>query len=197
MNNSPTRTETHSSPVNRSERMRFYINMNGAMDDGFVKHWITPTVCIGDWRSSYTEFDVVVNANMPHNLIAHRKIGRMEETLNGRTCTLYLVGMYDSDTEDLNGYLEILLPRLKKRYEQDPNTTFLFHCFAGKSRSVVIALAFLVEVMGMTFEAAYELVKTKRPIIEPRPSFIEGLRPLTASPLDISKLTITTSPLKI
>jgi len=39
---------------------------------------------------------------------------------------------------------------------------FLLHCYAGKSRSVAIAIAFMVEVLGMTFDSGLELIKEKR-----------------------------------
>ena len=156
--------------------MPFYANIRGFYDDGMRKNWITPTVCIGDGWSSYEWFDVVVNANTPQNRIPHKKIGRREEQSLSSKCTLYLVGMYDADIEDVNRYVDILIPKLKVRYEQDPTTKFLFHCFAGKSRSVALALAFLVEVMNMEFEEALVLVKDRRPIVNPRPHFIETLR---------------------
>ena len=156
--------------------MPFYANMHGFYDDGMRKNWITNTVCIGDWCSSYEEFDIVVNANTPQNRIKHKKIGWRKEKSDNHNCTLYLVGMYDADIEDLNNYINKLIPSLKLRYEQDPTTKFLFHCFAGKSRSVAIALSFLVEVMNMSFDEASELVKEKRPIVLPRPLFIDTLR---------------------
>jgi len=161
----------------------FYMNLLGEIDDGMRKDWIIPTVCIGDYNSSYFGFDVVVNANFPYNRIPHRKIGRREEPnvlypdcnlYLG--CTLYLVGLCDHDEENIDDYVSNIIPKLKKIYDENPDTQFLFHCFAGKSRSVAIALAFLVEVMGMAFEDALGRIKEKRPIIEPRPSFIKTLR---------------------
>lgn len=154
----------------------FLGNFIGAYDDGYRKHWITPYVCIGDSTSSYQEFDVVVNADYPNNFIPHGKCGRRDEK-HKKNCTLYLVGLcdHDSEIENLEGCIEYLIPRLRKKYEEDKECTFLFHCYAGKSRSVALALAFMVEVLGMEYYQAYEFIKEKRPIIKPRPLFITFL----------------------
>lgn len=154
----------------------FYFNMNGLIDDGFRKNYITPNICIGDCESSYIDFNVVININYPYNRITHQKIGRREEYKDDHKCNLYLVGMCDHDSENICSYIDIIIPKLKKRYEEDNNIKFLFHCYAGKSRSVAIALAFMVEVMGMSFDDALLLCKEKRPIIEPRKLFIDMLR---------------------
>ena len=108
-------------------------------------------------------------------------MGRREEETYDHKCTLYLVGMCENICE----CVDIIIPRLRKKYDEENNTKFLFHCYAGKSRSVVIALAFMVEVMGMTFDNALLLVKEKRPIVEPRPLFIEDLRKRYVKPLYI------------
>jgi len=154
----------------------FYLNFMGACDGvTYVnKHWITPKVCIGDAESSYERFDIVVNANYPHNYVKHGNIGRKEMT--DYKCTLYLVGMCDHDTEDIIPYVEDLIPRLKIKYNEKPSLKILFHCFAGKSRSVSLALAYLVEVIGMNLDDALSLIKEKRPHVDPRPLFIETLR---------------------
>jgi protein-tyrosine phosphatase len=154
----------------------FYLSMCGAYDLGHNKNFITPTVCIGDGDSSYERFNVVINANFPPNRIKHQNVARREESVYNNKCTLYLVGMFDHESEPLDFYLDYLIPRLRTRYEENPKCRFLFHCFAGKSRSVALALAFLVEVMGMQFDNALELVKEKRPIVQPKQAFIQMLR---------------------
>jgi hypothetical protein len=154
----------------------FFLNMTGAYDTGTHKDWITDTICIGNGNSSYESFDVVVNADYPTNRFKHGGCGRREEKLDSHCCTLYLVGLYDDDSEPLDFHLNYVMPRLRAKYTANPRCRFLFHCYAGKSRSVVIALAFLVEVLNMTLENAFALVKEKRPIIEPRPFFMEILR---------------------
>ena len=47
----------------------------------------------------------------------------------------------------------------------------LVHCFAGKSRSATICIAYLLKTSGMEYHAAFELVREARPIINPNPGF--------------------------
>jgi hypothetical protein len=148
----------------------FLFEMIGAYDTGTDKTEITPFLSIGNHRSSYKPFDIVVNADYPNNYIQNKKIGRLEHV----HCTIFLIGLCDHDSEEINTYIDNLIPRLSLVYQE--NSRILFHCYAGKSRSVVLALAFLVEIVGMTFEDAYELVKEKRPCIKPREHFINIVR---------------------
>jgi len=154
----------------------FFYHLTGAIEEEDSKHWITPTVAVGGLSSSYECFNVVVNANYPYNHIKQGKITRREENFDNSRCTLYLLGMCDHDQEHLDNYLDLIIPRLSDEFKERPSTRFLFHCYAGKSRSVVLAAAFLVEVMGMELDAALALIQEKRWFVAPRPSFVETLR---------------------
>lgn len=52
----------------------------------------------------------------------------------------------------------------------------LIHCFAGRSRSVTVVVAYLMKTYRMSFYHALELVKSKRPQAAPNPGFIMQLR---------------------
>jgi protein-tyrosine phosphatase len=52
------------------------------------------------------------------------------------------------------------------------------HCYAGISRSASIIIAYLILKKNYTYEDAYNLVKSKRPIIHPNPGFNEILKKL-------------------
>ncbi|CAN4112753.1 unnamed protein product [Withania somnifera] len=51
----------------------------------------------------------------------------------------------------------------------------LVHCFAGKSRSATIVIAYLMKKHGMSHSEAFQLVKSKRPIISPNAGFMTQL----------------------
>ena len=51
----------------------------------------------------------------------------------------------------------------------------LIHCAEGISRSCVIGAAYLYEC-GMSLEEAIELIRSKRPIVDPAPSLLRALR---------------------
>ncbi|KAI5065217.1 hypothetical protein GOP47_0019912 [Adiantum capillus-veneris] len=54
----------------------------------------------------------------------------------------------------------------------------LVHCFAGKSRSVTVVVAYLMKTYGMNFTEALDLVRSKRPQAAPNPGFILQLKML-------------------
>ncbi|KAG5627909.1 hypothetical protein H5410_013127 [Solanum commersonii] len=51
----------------------------------------------------------------------------------------------------------------------------LVHCFAGKSRSATIVIAYLMKKHGMSHSEAFELVKSKRPVVSPNAGFMTQL----------------------
>jgi protein-tyrosine phosphatase len=61
---------------------------------------------------------------------------------------------------------------------ESPDNKVLVHCFAGKSRSTTMVLAYLMEAQGMTLLEAYTLVKEKRPIVLPNMGFMVQLTAL-------------------
>lgn len=52
----------------------------------------------------------------------------------------------------------------------------LVHCFAGRSRSVTIILAYLMKKHRMSLSHALELVRSKRPQVGPNPGFMIQLQ---------------------
>jgi protein-tyrosine phosphatase len=54
----------------------------------------------------------------------------------------------------------------------------LVHCAAGMSRSATLVLAYLMIENRWSYNEAYQLVKSKRPIIEPNSGFVKQLKGL-------------------
>ncbi|KAJ7146590.1 protein-tyrosine phosphatase-like protein [Mycena epipterygia] len=52
----------------------------------------------------------------------------------------------------------------------------LVHCQQGVSRSASIVIAYLIRDCGMSYDAAYELVKRRRQCIRPNSGFVAALR---------------------
>lgn len=65
--------------------------------------------------------------------------------------------------------------------------TVLVHCAAGVSRSVSLALAYLIKHGGMRLSTAYGLVKNRRPRANPNPGFINQLKHFESRIHDSSK----------
>ena len=54
----------------------------------------------------------------------------------------------------------------------------LVHCFAGKSRSTSMVIAYLMVNQGMEYLTAFDLVREKRPSVNPNAGFCTQLRDL-------------------
>ncbi|RNF15032.1 phopshatase [Trypanosoma conorhini] len=56
------------------------------------------------------------------------------------------------------------------------NKGILLHCFAGLSRSVTVAAAYIMSRYNMTCDEALDLIKKARPAAQPNPGFMQSLR---------------------
>lgn len=68
------------------------------------------------------------------------------------------------------------LPYIRIAVESEENV--LVHCNAGVSRTAMIVIAYLMHYKGMQYKEAYELVKSKRPAIQPNEGFRRQLKVL-------------------
>lgn len=59
---------------------------------------------------------------------------------------------------------------------RDRNGRILVHCNAGVSRSASVCIAYLMCIESMSFDLAYDLVKSKRECIQPNAGFKKQLR---------------------
>ena len=127
---------------------------------------ITPYISIGNYTSSYVDFDVIVNLNHPYNNTTHHNI--IEKDFNHKK--LFMIGLLDAPDEEMLCLLKIMMPKLlalgRKR--------ILFHCYAGISRSATLAIAYLVHTNNISLQDAINLVKSKRNIIQPNNGFMKA-----------------------
>lgn len=139
--------------------------------------WITYQVAIGELNASYDAFDTIVNLayiNPTFNKMEHGKM--VVEKVGDKT--IYRLAVYDSDSDKelFSELLNQLLPMIvtgPARLEHNNRNKILFHCQSGKSRSVCTALAYLCKTTCMSFDECLEMIKEKRPIAAPRPSFLD------------------------
>jgi len=133
--------------------------------------WITSNVAIGNFESSYDPFNVIVNLNFPYNHAEHNSI----RTNIDRNHIIYRVGINDSPDEDMYNLLKVIIPKLIHIYKFHPDYKFLFHCYAGISRSSTLAIAFIAITNNMSVKDAYQLALSRRPIINPNEGFRKAL----------------------
>jgi len=84
------------------------------------------------------------------------------------------VKIWDSPTQEILPYFEECFNFIDNALEQ--NGAVLVHCAAGISRSPSFVIGYLMRKRRMSFEDAFQLVKSKRPIIEPNYGFIHQLQ---------------------
>ena len=81
----------------------------------------------------------------------------------------------DSDIENIKSHFLNAIQFLHQALDND-NHRILVHCFAGKSRSSTIIIAYLMHAKGMGYDEAFKFVKQKRDIIQPNKGFVQQLK---------------------
>lgn len=138
---------------------------------------ITDYIAVGDYLSSYEPFDVIVNLCFPENGLEHRQIAVSHITTDaGKNKTIIRVGINDESSEDMPSLLDKIIPYLLELHNQNSSIKILFHCYAGISRSSTVAIAYIMTVYGLTLNAAFNIVKSRRNFIKPNPGFVFALQ---------------------
>lgn len=68
----------------------------------------------------------------------------------------------DCSNDDISDILPECIQFIKTAHET--SGIVFVHCWAGKSRSACVVLAYMVKVLGLSFDNAYEYLKRKRDI---------------------------------
>lgn len=136
---------------------------------------ITNRIAIGDRNTSYQPYDIIVNLNYPDNGIGY---GELQEIIDEQNNKLIIrIGIPDvpSESQNMTLLLNKLMPRLAYYYLSNPRSTFLFHCYAGVSRSATLCIAMLMKLFYLPAKDAYQIAKQGRPIINPNQGFVDAL----------------------
>ena len=80
----------------------------------------------------------------------------------------------DSPTENISKYFDNVFKIINK-YHFDEHKNIYIHCMAGISRSSTVLIAYYMRKYCLPYKQAYELVKSKRNIIEPNRGFVRQL----------------------
>ena len=133
-------------------------------------HMITDDVAIGDYTTSYDNFDVIFNFNYPYNGVT---LGAIDTEID-YDCgeiqqTVYKVGLLDT-TIYSDMLMEIFIKLIPYLIESK-NKRILFHCYAGISRSTTAAILYFMLTTTMTLDQIYTLITSKRSHVNPNPTF--------------------------
>ncbi|RDY02236.1 Dual specificity protein phosphatase 1 [Mucuna pruriens] len=97
-----------------------------------------------------------------------------------------IIDVVDKDNEDLKQYFNECFDFIDEAKRHGGGV--LVHCFAGKSRSVTIVVAYLMKTLGMSFFEALQHVRSKRSAASPNQGFIRQLENFEKSLQGASKL---------
>ncbi|KAJ7121461.1 dual specificity phosphatase [Mycena epipterygia] len=86
----------------------------------------------------------------------------------------YRIEMEDSPSAALRPHLGPACDYI--RTALDNGESVLVNCHQGVSRSASIVIAYLIRDRAMSYDAAYELVKSQRACVRPNPGFVATLR---------------------
>jgi protein-tyrosine phosphatase len=86
-----------------------------------------------------------------------------------------LDGLADNTTLDISPFLKAALPWIEEVLIEESNRVLL-HCAAGQSRSGAMLVGYIMWKNKMTLVDALSLVRSKRPIVQPNPGFLEQLK---------------------
>jgi len=134
-------------------------------------NWIDDNIAVGDRKSDYSKFNIIVNLDFDNNGVQHHSIDM--NCLNGQH--IYKIGCLDSEEEDMGSLIKIVIPEIVQYYNRNKHLKILFHCAAGISRSSTMAIAFLCIAKNYSLWQALKLAREKRPIINPNRGFMNSL----------------------
>ncbi|KAF9075819.1 protein-tyrosine phosphatase-like protein [Rhodocollybia butyracea] len=93
---------------------------------------------------------------------------------NGIKVTSFKISILDTTSADLKPHLEEACNSIDRALRS--GRSVLVHCQQGISRSAAVVIAYLIRNHGMSYDAAYALVKRQRACIKPNAGFVGALR---------------------
>merc|ERR1719373_809142 len=82
---------------------------------------------------------------------------------------------------------------IRRAHEADPQHHVLVHCVQGISRSASVVIFYLMKYELMSLREAFEKTKKCRPIIEPRPEFLDQLGQFECDARGLAEPTLTSA----
>lgn len=131
---------------------------------------ILPNLYLGSWHA--TQLNILEECKIKNVFHFGFEVDEQSSDIN----------YYYSNLEDNSqsvGILKKLLPEVHNKINESlKKGAVLVCCSAGKSRSVSVMISYLILVKKYSFQDAYDLVKSKRQIINPNPQFLKMLQTL-------------------
>lgn len=126
-------------------------------------------IFLGSIGAAYNK-DGLINHKITHIL----SVANMVEALYPSDFTYKKIEVRDSADVDLEEHFDECFAFINEAKQN--GGAVLVHCFAGRSRSVTVVVAYLMKMLGMDFSQAFDLVRAKRPQAAPNPGFVIQLK---------------------
>ena len=104
----------------------------------------------------------IVNATIELPTVAYQK----QDTIQ--------IAVEDKVGAKLNIYFDLIADKINQVHLAGGK--ILVYCRAGQSRSATLCIAYFMKYHDMTFDQAYQFVRTRRPIIHPNRGFVHQLK---------------------
>ena len=143
-------------------------NMNYYYFKNFEATKILENVYLGNICSSY-DYETLKKLNITH--IVSVIAGYVPPFPND--FKYLVINALDDENTNLYPTFDLANKFIEECYENGGNV--LIHCKAGRSRSVCILGAYIVSMFGMHPSLILDIIRKKRPIIEPNPYFVKQL----------------------
>eukprot|EP00250_Pteridium_aquilinum_P002072 c12280_g1_i1 orf=534-1079(-) len=139
------------------------------MKDDNIPCEIQEGLFLGSIGAAYNK-DGLLNLKITHIL----SVANMVEAMYPSDFKYKQIEVCDSADVDLGEHFDECFTFINEA--RQTGGAVLVHCFAGRSRSVTVVVAYLMNTYGMNFSEAFDLVRTKRPQASPNPGFVLQLK---------------------
>ena len=127
---------------------------------------ILPNLYLGSIRNANSKiktYDVIINLSCE----------KLKKHVQNKS-KIYNFDIFDDENEPIHSLFKITQNIID--FHLNKGYSVLVNCFMGISRSSTIIIAYIMRKYGLTYNKAYNFVRSKRPIINPNKGFIQQLK---------------------
>ncbi|XP_053952146.1 dual specificity protein phosphatase MPK-4 [Anastrepha ludens] len=133
---------------------------------------IEPGLYLGNLTAA-THMETLKNFKITH-ILTLDSVPLPQHILQASFLTTKYVHIADMPKEDILHHLDTCTDFISKALEQKGNV--LVHCYFGVSRSSAAVIAFIMKHNDIEYQAAFDLVRSKRRFVQPNPGFVSQLK---------------------
>jgi len=112
---------------------------------------------------------------------------------HGRPSEYLKIHWTDTKDQDIIQEMSAPVEFIRRAHEADPQHRVLVHCVQGISRSASVVIFYLMRFEKWSLRQAYDKTKKCRPIIEPRPEFLDQLGRFECEAFGLEEPTLTSA----